>query len=291
MTALSSLPRIIVLLVIACALGACSAIRLGYDNLGEIAYWWLDSYVDFTQEQSVRVREDLARLHRWHRRHELAPIVGLLQRMEALVPGDISPAQACGFVAQFRERLNAATQQAEPAVVTLALSLAPEQLLHLERKYDKNNADYTRDWVGLEPQALKDKRFKQFVERSEMVYGQLDEPQRGALRRQLERSIFDPRRMLEERKRRQQDALDTLRRIAGQPIALGDARSLLRGYLARAQESPDVAYRAYQQALIDESCRSFSVLHNSTSLAQREAAVRQLRAYQRDLLALVGDNR
>jgi hypothetical protein len=60
----------------------------------------------------------------------------------------------------------------------------------------------------------------------------------------------------------------------------------LRGYLERFEHSPDKAYRAYQEALIEEGCRHFAVLHNSTSLAQREAATRRLRAYQRDLREL-----
>jgi hypothetical protein len=65
----------------------------------------------------------------------------MLHRMEELAPGDISPAQVCLFVTQARA-VQSTTEQAEPAVVTLAMSLAPEQLLHLERKYASNNAEY-----------------------------------------------------------------------------------------------------------------------------------------------------
>ena len=58
-----------------------------------------------------------------------------------------------------------------------------------------------------------------------MIYGRLDEPQRSALRRQIEQSIFDPQRILAERQRRQQDVLQTLRQLAGQPVASGEARA------------------------------------------------------------------
>jgi len=140
--------------------------------------------------------------------------------------------------------------------------------------------------VRLPPDELKEKRLKQFLERGEMIYGRLDEPQRAVLRRQLEQSIFDPQRILAERQRRQQDALQTLRKVAGQPIALSDARKLLRAYLERTENSPDAAYRSYQEALIDEACRNIAALHNATSPAQREAAVRRLRGYQRDVREL-----
>jgi len=285
-TPLSRLARIIGLLAFTAALGACSALKLGYDNLGQIAYWWLGSYVDFTDEQGIRVREDLARLHLWHRQHELPQVAAMLRSMELIAPGEIPAAQACAFVKQIRERLNAVAERAEPAVVTLAVGLSPEQLAHLERKYQTNNAEYRKEWVQLAAAEQKEKRFEKFLDRGETIYGRLDEAQRATLRRQIETSIFDPQRLLAERQRRQQDALQTLRRVALQPVALAESRKLLRGLLERAQESPDLSYRHYQQALIEEGCRSFSALHNSTSAAQREAAVQRLRAYQRDLREL-----
>jgi hypothetical protein len=286
MTFASRLGRIIGLLGLAALLGACSAIKLGYNNLDQVAYWWLDSYVDFSDEQGSRVREDLARLHRWHRTQELPRFAVILQGIEQLAPGDISGAQACEVFAQFRERLDALAAQAEPAVVTLATDLAPEQVTHLARKYEKNNADFRKEWILPAPPEQADKRLEQLVERSEMVYGRLEEPQRAVLRRHLQQSVFDPKRALAERQRRQRDALQTVRKIAGTPVPLGEARTLLRGYLDRVREPPDPVQRAYQQALIEEGCNTFAALHNSTTQAQRESAVRRLRAYQRDLREL-----
>lgn len=283
---MARLARIIVLLVLAAALGGCSAIKLGYNNLDQVAYWWLDSYVDFADDQSMRVREDLGRLQAWHRVQELPRLIALLQEVESLAPGEVSAQQVCAFVPKLRERVNAVTDRAEPAVVTLALGLAPEQLAHLERKYTDNNQRFTKEWVRLDRAELIDKRFKQFVERSEMFYGNLEEPQRAALRQQLDRSIFDPRRLLAERQRRQQDALQTLRRLAGQPVALAEARALVRGYLHRVQASPDAGYRRYEQDLIAEGCRNIAFLHNQATAVQRQAAAQRLRAYQRDLSEL-----
>jgi len=286
MTIASRLGRIIGLLALASALAACSAIKLGYNNLDEFAYWWLDNYVDFSDDQASRVREDLVRLHRWHRAHELPRLIAVLHGMEQVAPGDISAAQACTFFTRLQERLDVLADQAEPAVVTLATGLAPEQLAHLERKYRKNNAEFRKEWIRPTPAELAEKRFEQFLERSEMVYGKLDEPQRAVLRRQVQQSVFDPKRILAERQRRQQDALQTLRKVAGQPIPLEEARNLLRGYLDRVREPPDAAERAHRQALINEGCSTFAALHNSTSAAQRDAAARRLRAYQRDLREL-----
>lgn len=280
------LARIIGLLALAAALAGCTALKLGYNTLDDVAYWWLHRYIDFTPDQTARVREDLARLQAWHRTQELPQLAVMLQGVEQVAMGDITASQACTVVTQVRQRIHAVVERAEPAIVTLAMELTPEQLAHLENKYHKNNADYRREWVRLSPAEQRDKRFKQFLERSETFYGRLGEPQRSALRRQLEHSVFDARRILAERQRRQQDVLQTLRKVAGQPVSLADARSLVSGYLDRAQESPDPAYRAYQQALIDEGCRTLATLHASTTTTQREAALRRLRAYLSDVREL-----
>lgn len=286
MTIASRLGRIIGLLALAAALAACSAIKLGYNNIDGVAYWWLDSYLDFTDEQEGRVREDLDRLHAWHRSSELPQFIALLQAMEQAAPAEVSAAQACSFITQAQQRLEALSERAEPAVVTLALGLTPGQLSHLERKYEKVNEEFRKDWIQPTASEIAEKRLDKFIERGEMIYGKLDDTQRAVLRRQLQQSSFDGRRVLAERQRRQRDTLQTLRKVAGQPIPLGEARALMRAYLERQKQPADPSARAFQQSLIDEACANAAALHNSTTAAQREAGARRLRAYQRDLREL-----
>ena len=280
--------RIIGLLLAALMLAGCSAIKLGYNNLPELSYWWLDGYVDFSDSQAPRVREGLGRLHRWHRGTELPKYVQLLQQAEQLAGGDLGAAQACSMVADIRERLALTASQGEPAIAALALDLSPEQLRHIERKYEKGNADYRDNWLALPPAEQKEKRFKEMVERSEMIYARLEEPQRALLRAHIERSVFDARLVLAERQRRQQDALQTLHRLAGRPVPPERAVRLVHEFMERAQQPPIPVLRQHQEALLRETCESLSALHNSTSAAQRDTAVRRLRAYQRDLRELAG---
>ncbi len=286
---IANLVRIIGLLSLAVALSGCSAIKLGYNTLPQVSAWWIDSYIDLGDEQEQRVREDIGRLHQWHRRQELPKISALLQQAERMVAGEFTAQEACGLVPDIRARVLALGEQAEPAAVTLALGLLPAQLEHLERKYQKNNRDYRKDWIDLPPDELRDKRFRQFLDRAETVYGRLDDAQREVLRRQMARTAFDPQTNLLERQRRQQDILQTLRGIAGQPVALGEARALLRGLIERGLQSPDRPYRDYQEMLLQETCRNLAAIHQNTTPQQRQNAVRRLRAYQHDLADLAGE--
>jgi hypothetical protein len=287
MTIASRLGRIIGLLVLAATVAACSAIKLGYNNVDRLAYLGLDSYLDFTDEQEARVREDLDRLHAWHRSSELPQLIALLQSIEQAATADVTVAQACGFFTQVQQRLETLSERAEPAVVTLATGLAPAQLAHLERKYERSNVEFRKEWISAGSAEIAGKRVDKFIERGEMIYGKLDDAQREVVRRQLQQSGFDGKRALADRQRRQRDTLQTLRKVTAPALTLTEARGLMQAYLDRQRQPPDAGDRAHQQSLIATACANAAALHNSTTAAQRETAVRRLRAYQRDLRELI----
>ena len=292
--ALPNLLRIIGLtaaLLAGALLGGCSAVKLGYNNAPELAYWWLDGYADFNESQTPRVREELLRLHQWHRSAELPRIAELLQSTQRIAASDIMPDQACAIFDQMRTRFTALTDMAEPAVVSLAMSLAPEQIRHIEGKLTKSNTEWRAEHLDGSFAERSDKRLESNLERSEQFYGRLQERQRSVLRNVLETSSYDPRISYAERLRRQQDLLQTLGALAPGSGAKTDvvaARAAMRAYLDRSLVSPNPQYRAYSEKLIAESCRALAQLHNSTTPEQRERAARRLAAYERDVRELFG---
>lgn len=283
----AKLSRIIGALVLGAALAACSAVKLGYNNLPDLAYWWLDGYVDFNGEQTPRVREDLASLLAWHRQTELPQIAALLQKAQALAPNDVTPAQACAFTEDIRARLLAVAYRAEVPGAELAVSLEGAQLQTLERKYAKNNADYASDWLRRTVAKQQDKRYDQFLDRNEDFYGRLDSAQRALLRQQIVQSVFDAKRVDAQRRERQQEALALLRRFVAERTPAAEARPALHAYIQRVSEPPPGPWRDYQQSVLEEGCRNVAALHNSTTPAQRQKAVERLRAYEADVRDLM----
>jgi hypothetical protein len=283
----AAVARIIGVLLIAAALGACSAIKLAYNNLPTVSYWWLDGYLDFDGAQTPKVRDELDQLLAWHRQNELPRIASLLQEAQALAPGEVTPGQVCAMADRIRERLLAVTERAEPAGTELALSLTDAQLQQLERKYAKNNAEYRKDWLDRTPAQVQEKRYDQFLDRTEDFYGRLSTEQRELLKQQVAQSVFDPRLADAERRKRQQEALVLLRGFVASKPSPAEARTALHGYIQRIAEPPPGAWRDQQQALLQEGCRNTAALHNGTTASQRAQAVRRLQAYESDLRQLV----
>ncbi|BEP44716.1 DUF6279 family lipoprotein [Variovorax sp. V15] len=279
--------RIIGALLVATALGACSAIQLAYNNLPTVSYWWLDGYLDFDGAQTPKVRDELARLLAWHRQNELPRIASLLKEAETMAPGEVTPEQVCAMSDRIRERLLAVTERAEPAGTELALSLSEAQLQQLERKYAKNNAEYRKDWLDRTPAQVHEKRYDQFLERTEDFYGRLTNEQRDLLKQQVAQSVFDPKPADAERRKRQQEALRLLRGFLANKTPPAEAQAALHDYIQRIAEPPPGPWRDQQRALLQEGCRNTAAMHNGTSASQRAQAVRRLQAYQDDLRQLV----
>ncbi len=267
-------------------LQSCSAIKLAYNNLPELSYWWVDGYADLNEAQTLQLRADLARLHDWHRANELGKIADLLQQVQRMAPQDTSPEDVCGLYSDIRQRLDAVALQAEPAATAMVQTLTATQLKHIEARQAKDNAEWRKQWGKLDPAERADKRVKSDVERAEEFYGNLDDAQRAPLRATMHQPEFDSGKRQAERVRRQQDLLQTLRTIngsGGKPrLDAAQTSAALRAYQDRFARSPNLEHRAFADAAVLENCRRFAALHNTTSAQQRARAVGRLAAYERD---------
>jgi hypothetical protein len=278
--------QIIGVLALAALLQACSAVKLAYNQAPELLYWEMDSYLDFSETQSLKVREDLAKLQQWHRSTQLPQYADLLQRVRQQMPDAITPAQACLTFNEVRSKVDAVFEYAQPSVVALVTQFSEDQIKHLERKQATGNADWKKEWLTGTPQELLERRYKQALSRSEMIYGSLDEAQKAVLRSSVQESGFDAQVSYTERLRRQQDSQQVLRQIVSQKLSVQQAQTLMRGYLDRSLQSPNPAHQRYAQAMIQEGCISFARLHNATTVAQRAKAAQNLKNYEDDFKAL-----
>ena len=274
-------------LLLALSLMGCSAVKLAYNNLPELGYWWLDGYVDFDSAQTPRVREQLARLLATHRKNELPKLLAWVEKAQQMAPADVTPSQVCAFSEDVRRSLLATALDASGPGAELALSLDASQLAHLEGKYAKINAEYASDWLDRSTDQQHKKRYDAFLDRSEDFYGALDREQRTLLRQMVDRASFDPRRIDAERRQRQQESLALLRSFGRNGTPLADVRAAIDAYAKRIASPPPGAWREQQQAQLQEGCEHVAELHNATHPAQREKAVRRLQGYAQDLRDLI----
>lgn len=277
---------VVSLVLVGLLLAGCSTVKLAYNQAPQLLSWQLNRYLDLSQPQAERVRDELADLHRWHRDTLLPEHAGLLQKLRQQLPAPMSAEQACRAYADLRTQIDQLLARAEPSLVWLASDLSEAQIRSLQKKQADSNADWKKEWLDPPPDKLREHRYELLLSRTEDFYGTLQAPQKAALRSYIAQSSFDPQRTYAERQRRQQDLVQVLRKIAAERGNTEQARTLLRGYLARLNTSPDAAYQRYAARLVDEGCAGFALVHSAMTPAQRLQAVASIGAYEQDFITL-----
>ncbi len=277
----------LVAVLVALVLSGCSAVKLGYNNAPELSYWWIDSYLDFTSDQTKRVRADLNTLQTWHRQNELPVLASTLAKMQRMAPNDVSTEQLCDFYAEIKPRFQVLIDRTEPLIAAIAPTLQPEQLEHLARQLEKRSVKWQEEWLEGTLTERRARRVKQLQDRAEMLYGRLEERQLAMLRAGVATSSFDAAISYRESQRRHQDTLQVFRQLQSSKASPQAAKAEVHALLSRAVESPDVSYKNHMDKVMQENCKAFSALHNSSTPEQRLKLIATLKGYETDAQVLM----
>lgn len=267
-------------------LQGCSAIKLGYQQLPTLSYWWLDNTVSFSATQTPAAKEAIDKLYQWHRREELPGYAALLQRTADMSAGPVKPEPLCRVMEEMQVRLDTLMRQAVAQAVPVAMALGPRQLSHMARHWEQQNEEWEKEWMQGDTVARMERRLDKVLSRYNSFYGELSTAQIALIKTQLTQSPWTAEWGRRDRQRRQEDLLSTLQRITQNNMTQEQAEAQLWGVWQRWLQPPDAGQRAVMQNLSQRACENLAQLHNTTTPEQRLRVARRLRAYERDLLDL-----
>ncbi len=281
----SRLLKALIIGVALLALGACSTVRLAYNNGPGLALWWLDDWLDLDDQQQNALRPGLEHWFAWHRAHELPAYAALLAEWRASADGKLTGAQICGWSDTVRQRLWTALDAALPAASAWLPNLTEAQWRHLAERQAGRIADLREEYLQDDPDERLQARLKRSVDRAEDLYGPLERSQLAMLAAAALDPAVDPAAWLNDREARQQALTRGLRevqRIADPAQRLTALRSTARRYWDRpAGEAGEREARF--QAL---GCEATARLHNSATPAQLEHLRHRLAGWEEDMRAL-----
>ncbi len=279
--------RCVFLLMVLCLQG-CSAIKLGYQQLPTLSYWWLDSSVSFSDAQTPLAKDALAQLHRWHRAEELPLYAEVFKRLALQSAEPLQPQQVCSVVGEADKALERTMRKAVSLAAPVALNMGPEQLSHLNQNWASKNKDWEKEWAQGSASERLERRLSKAVDRFSDFYGPLSPTQTAMVRTQLQQSVWTPDWGRRDRLRRQQDLMSTLQKASqSSASALPQVEADLWALWQRWMDPQDPVGRGVIQKLRMQACENLAQLHNTTSAEQRLRAARRLRAYEQDLRDLI----
>lgn len=268
-------------------LTGCNALRLGYSNGPQLAWWWIDGYFDFNREQAPKVKSGIEQWFEWHRSTQLADYAALLEKAALQVTEPTTAAAVCQWQTLVGERLAPAADKAAALAAELLPALAEPQIKYLEERYARINAERREEFLQPAPAERLQASMERTLKRIEMVYGRLGEAQRKVISAGLAESPFDPEAWLADNQRRQRDVVATLRKLVAERPDAETRLAALRALVNRLDDPQTDAARAQQARLREFNCAFAAQLHNATTPAQRLAARDNIRGWEADVRSLL----
>lgn len=268
-------------------LAGCSAVRLGYGQLPTLAYWWIDGYVDFDDEQTPRVREALRRWVDWHQRTQLQVYAAHLARVraEAALPA-VTGAQVCRLNDATRELLGPAIERAVLGAAAIVPTLTPQQIDNIDARYRKRTDEMRAEMLPADAAQRRKAALARTVKRFENFYGTLGDEQRRIVEEALGSSSFDAQTWFAQRELRHREMLETLRAIRAESPAPAVVQERLRQLARRYDGRAPIASPERSAALAAHNCELAARLHNSATAEQRRHLADKLSGWEGDLRAL-----
>ncbi|MGH8618284.1 MAG: DUF6279 family lipoprotein [Burkholderiales bacterium] len=271
------------LLVLLAVAAGCSTIRFGYNQADTIVVYMTNDYfnLDAAQEQDFRRRLD--RLLAWHRRTQLPDYARFLTEARTRLERGPATADVTWFVDGIRDRYRTVVRQSFDDAIAIAVTLTPEQLHHLQRQFDKDNAKFVKDTAlerGTEERKLA--QFKKTLGQAEDWAGDLNREQAAQLREMVFAMPLVNHLRDEDRRRRQHELIEILKLRHDRAQFAPRLRAWLLDWEAgRSPEYEKVVTVAYE-----ERAQIFVRTWKMFTPAQRTHAVKRLQGYVDDLNAL-----
>lgn len=265
----------------------CSTIRLSYNQGDTLLYWWLDSYVDFEGRQRDLVKRDINNLFQWHRQTQLKDYAALLETFQRQLAGNPTQADLVHAYRELRLRGERLAMHAVPEMTTLALSITPEQIGNIERKFAAKNEEYRRKFLSGDTEKRQRARYKASMKQFEQWFGDFNSEQEAVMRRASDARPLDHHIRLEERQYRQRRILNLLRKVQQEKLnreqTSAQLQAMLREFLGR-MESPE--RKAFYDAYLDHTTRFILTGIRTATPAQKQHAQQRIAGWIQDFHAL-----
>lgn len=192
-------------------LGACTMLRVAYNNVDAVVRVMAQDYFDLWNEDSTELRVHIAKLHDWHRREELPQYADLLLAAADKLADGLTAADVAWMLAKGRERYKALVVRAADEAAPLLAKLGPDHHAALAKKFAVNNAKFAKEFLGDDLRAREKARVKKLAGYIEDWTGDLSAAQEARVLAAVRAFPRLQELQLASRQARQQELLALLR--------------------------------------------------------------------------------
>jgi hypothetical protein len=273
----------ILLALMLATLAGCSMVRLGYPQLDTIAAWTADEYFDLDPQQKQEFGRRFERIHEWHRYEQLPDYAAFLAESKARLQKGLTREDALWVTNGVRARYRILVAYAADDAAAMLMSVTPEQLDALRRRFEKDNRRFVREY-HLEATVEDQRRAtgRRALSRIRDWVGHLDDGQEQQILAWASDLplIHGPRH--QDRLRRQREFLQ----LMSQRDDAGRFAAQLRNFLSNWEEGRDPGYNRLFNEWTQQQADLYVAVYGILLPHQRAAVADRLQVYINDFTQL-----
>lgn len=268
-------------------LSSCSSLQLAYNQSDYLLKWWLNDYINLTDEQEKIFDQALPYLTRKHRQEELPKSLQGLQQVRTKLTQSLSEEDAMLVVQKVKLLSKESIYLAQDDLAKLALTLQPKQLEHLENTFNKLNKKFQSDYLKGSAEDRLNKRVEKIIERTESFSGDLTKIQKTQIKEIAKEYLVDMQLVYEARIYKQQLILNSLRKIISEQPSMVQTKVILMQLLNDIESGTTPEQKEFEKK---RDLHSGIILAKTTALLnqnQLKKAQEKMRSWENDLQILI----
>ena len=276
--------RFLCTLIVVFLLGACSTLRLSYNNAETVLRYMAWDYFDADSEQADSLQDQFVRLRNWHRSSELPGYVSTLTSAKERFEKGVSRTDVEWAITTIRNHFRLFAARAARDASPVLMTLRPEQIVALERKFSRENRRYAERWIEGDANTRTRRRVDRMIDQFEEWTGNLSRAQKALVERFVNSHSDEFERRFGERQRWQGEVLALLKRQKNLPE--------LSASLVRLFSEPDSGrsreYITYMNRWETNLAGLIVDLNATLDADQKSHVLSRIERYREDFLALSG---
>lgn len=275
--------RTILLALLLATLAGCSILRLGYGHLDTFAVWTADDYFELDPQQRHEFLARFDRLHEWHRYEQLPEYASFLTSARERLQKGLAREDVIWFVEGLKARYRVIINRSAEDAAALLLTLSPAQLDALQRRWEKDNGRFVREFRlegGLEEQ--RQARARRALSQFRDWVGSLGHEQEQKIVAMINELPLIDRLRHEDRRRRQREFLQ-LMELRGDPREFA---ARLKHWLLNWETGRAPEYDRLLTEWWDQRVDFFVAVERTLTPHQRAVAAHRLQDYSEDFTRL-----
>ena len=182
--------RFLLLAVLIGLLTACSRVQLVYNQLDWLLPYYVETYIDLSDEQGAYLERQVEALLTWHCSTQVSAYADLLREANAdFQQGRMSPERLENYSARVESYWQQLMRQVSPTIAGLLLDASDEQIEELFEQFDRRNHKWLAEFREKSNRELQEDYRRSMTNELERWFGPLSSAQQQAVLAWSERLV------------------------------------------------------------------------------------------------------